>query len=309
MSIHRCYDLTWSSETPLPELGEADRRFHRLPPDIEIVDGAVAEPSEDAARLPYGMWWHGKSFGLDAVGVAHYLADDGRRVTIERRPGADEDDVRLYLLGTVMAALMMQRDHLVLHGNAIRLGGACAIVVGHSGAGKSTLAAEFVRRGIDVLADDVVPVDAAGLAKPGYPRLKLWEDSLGVLGLHAGSLQRLTSSLPKYHVPVTRDGLEPLPVRWIYALETHDRPNLELEPVRGLATYDVLREHTYRRELIHDDAASWRHLKQCAALAATAAVTHVRRPAETMTPAGTADAILADIETGQSVATFAEEQA
>ena len=309
MSVHRCYDLTWSSETALPELGEAEPRFLGLPPDIEIVDGTVGEPPPGSDRLPYGMWWHGRSFGLDAVGIAHYRVDDGRHVTIERRPGADEDDVRLYLLGTVMAALMMQRGHLILHGNAIRLGEACAIVVGHSGSGKSTLAAEFVRRGIDVLADDVVPVDGAGLAKPGYPRLKLWEDSLDVLGLDASSLQRLNSSLPKFHVPVARGRLEPLPVRWIYALESHDDPTFELETVRGLATYDVLREHTYRRELIHDDAASWKHLTQCAALAAGATVVRVRRPAATMTPADTADAILADIDSARSVATFAEEQA
>ena len=101
--------------------------------------------------------------------VADYVAHGGATITVDRVVGAHDRDVRLFLLGTMIGAIMMQRGHLVLHGNSVRIGGSSAVVVGHSGAGKSTLAAEFLSLGLDVLSDDVVPVDAEGRALTGYP--------------------------------------------------------------------------------------------------------------------------------------------
>jgi hypothetical protein len=190
---------------------------------------------------------------------------------------------------------MMQRDHLVLHGNAIRVGDAVAVVLGHSGSGKSTLAAEFARRGYDVLSDDVVPVDAGGRAVPGYPRIKLWDDALERLGVGTDGLERINDDHEKFQLPLRRGGLEPLPLRWVYVLERHAGSELTVEPVHGALTFSLLHEHTYRNELVHGPEASARHLQQCSRLMRTARLARVRRPAETMTAEATADTILADI--------------
>jgi hypothetical protein len=72
--------------------------------------------------------------------------------------------------------------------------------------------------------------------------------------------------------------------------------------VRGVEAYELLREHTYRPELIHDDAAFERHLRQCSALVGTARVSRVLRPAASMTPSATAAAILAAVGAHDSMA-------
>jgi len=293
MNSYRCYGLTIRSAIELPELGTADAS---APADVEIlVLDAELDDRPPAVDQPHFAWREAESVGIDVPGVARYRVDRGERIVVSRRPGADDRDVRLFLLGTAMGALMVQRGHLVLHGNALRVGDACGIVVGHSGAGKSTLAAEFVRRGFDVLADDVVPVNGHGHALPGYPRLKLWLDALSLLELSAHDLDRITATADKFHVPVARGPLSPLPVRWIFVLESHESSELQLQTARGVEAYELLREHTYRPELIHDDAAFGKHLRQCSALVGTARVARVLRPAASMTPSATADAILAAV--------------
>lgn len=292
---YECYGLTVASDIDLPELGKSVVGAKDIR-DIVIETGIVPDPPPDAKSLRWGLWRTRRACGIDIVGVARYLAVDGRRIVVQTAPGADEREVRLYLLGTMMGAIMMQRGNLVLHGNAIRIGDSCAVVVGRSGAGKSTLAAEFSHRGLDVLSDDVVPVDEKGRALTGYPRIKLWEDAVERLDLDTGSLERVTGSFPKFHVQIDRSEFGALPVRWVYALEQHDASTLTFALVTGMRTFDLLHEHTYRHELIYDEASSWQHLQQCAALAAQARVARVLRPAATMTAAATADQILADIQ-------------
>ncbi|MFL6158044.1 MAG: hypothetical protein ACJ72D_18285 [Marmoricola sp.] len=291
-----CYGLVLRSEIELPDLG--------LPlagdpdPDVVVRFGALTAPPPGLDPLPYGLWRDGTAAGVEVPDVGRYEARDGREVVVDPVPGAEPRAIRLFLLGTVLGAVMMQRDHLVLHGNAIRVGDACAVVVGHSGAGKSTLAAEFDRRGFDVLSDDVVPVDGSGLAIPGHPRIKLWDDALERLGVATDDLERINDDHAKFQLPLRRTEIGPLPLRWIYVLERHAGDDLVLEPVHGAATFGLLHEHTYRNELVHGPEAVAQHLQQCARLVSGARVTKVRRPVATMTVEATADAILGDIQPG-----------
>ena len=80
-----------------------------------------------------------------------------------------------------MGALLHQRNILILHGSAIKVNGESVIFVGPSGVGKSTLAAGFTKRGYPFLVDDVCALSVGcnhPLVIPGFPRLKLWADTL-----------------------------------------------------------------------------------------------------------------------------------
>lgn len=294
LTRYRCYGLVLASEIELPDLGaplDPD-----TPADVVVRVGALTGPPQGAAALPYGLWREGAAAGVEVPDVGRYEARDGRELVVDPVAGADPRSVRLFLLGSMLGAVLMQRGHLVLHGNAVRVGDACAVVVGRSGAGKSTLAAEFDRRGLDVLSDDVVPVDSAGMALPGHPRIKLWDDALERLGVGTEQLDRVTPDHEKFQLPLTRTEVGPLPLRWVYVLERHSGDELSLERVRGATTFSLLHEHTYRNELVHGPGPVAQHLEQCARLVSVARITRVRRPAETMTAEATADAILADIE-------------
>lgn len=291
-TTYPCYGLTVRSDIPLPDLGTP------LPdgssPDV-VVRLAPLERPGDAVALPLGLWRTGDACGVEIPEVGRFEARGGTEILLDPFPGVPLSTVRLYLLGTMMGALMMQRGHLVLHGNALHVGDACVVVLGHSGSGKSTLAAEFDRRGYRVLSDDVVPIDADGCALPGYPRIKLWDDALTTLGRTSDGLERIREEDEKFHVPLERSTSERVPVRWLYVLERHSSDDLEILDEGGAGAFSLLREHTYRSELVSGPDATARHLEQCAALLRKAWVARIRRPAEAMTARQTADAILADI--------------
>jgi len=86
-------------------------------------------------------------------------------------------DVRLFLLGSAIGALMHQRGLLVLHGSTVKVGDECVVFLGSSGVGKSTLATQLRHRGYACLGDDVCAIsigeDGVPYAAPAYPPASL----------------------------------------------------------------------------------------------------------------------------------------
>ncbi|WFR62136.1 hypothetical protein P9222_28415 [Paenibacillus amylolyticus] len=94
--------------------------------------------------------------------------EQGKRIVVSPIPGADEKKVRLFILGTCMAVIMMQRGILPLHGSAVVIDGWAYAFVGYSGAGKSTLSAALASRGYPLLTDDVVALTWDAGEEPSY---------------------------------------------------------------------------------------------------------------------------------------------
>ena len=172
---YTCYGLTIQSQLPLPELLHAVSSVPEIAPaEVDIRIGPVApEGLPGGTRLGPFLWVTVSSLWLQVPKVARFLVSEGREIVIDPEPGIDADSLRVFLLGSALGALLFQRGLLVLHGNAIRIGEQCMVCVGHSGAGKSTLAAGFLRRGHEILADDVVPVATDCRALPGFPRFSI----------------------------------------------------------------------------------------------------------------------------------------
>ena len=161
-------------------------------------------------------------------------------------PRPNDTDVRLFLLGSVMGALMHQRGRLPLHGSAIRLpDGTAAIFMGPSGVGKSTLAAAFRQRGYVVAADDISLIftgdDGVPLLQPAYPELKLWAEAAAKIGEDAQTLPRARTQLEKYSLCFHHQfDATPLPLRRLYLLETTEDENFEIIRLQGMEKMAVL---------------------------------------------------------------------
>ena len=241
------YGLSIDSDLPLPELTEAPETYGDGLADVTVTLGTISDtglPPGDTQTL---NWLDGRRLWFVLQGIGQFLIEHGRSITIQPEPGCDETSLRVYLLGSGFGGLLFQRDLLVLHGNSVAVGSGCLISVGESGAGKSTLAAGFLARGLDVLADDVVPVDAQGFAVSGFPRIKLWGETARRLGIATGGFQRILPDLDKYNVPLPnyRPGLR-LPAHDIYVIEVSPRPGIRLEQVSGMDRMTELTAHTYR---------------------------------------------------------------
>lgn len=233
-------------------------------------------------------------------GVARFLVAEGREIVVDPAPGVDEEDVRVYLLGSAVGALLHQRGLLVLHGNAVRVGAAAVVCLGASGSGKSTLAAAFVRRGHPALVDDAVPIDAGGQALPGVPRLKLRGDAVRRLGIDPRGLRAVHPEAGKFSFPLEGPQFhgDAVPVRRLYVLGVHDGPGIAIERPRGAHCLQPLVAHTYRYAFVMAMGLQASHLGHCGRLVGSAGLRLLRRPVAGVGPDAVVDALISDLAGG-----------
>lgn len=291
-----CYGLHIASELEMPELRVAHSPSS---PDVLIRLGSLSSNGLDESLRQNGNLWIGNNvLRLHVPEVARFEISDGKQIIVDALPAASPGDVRLFLQGSALGAMLHQRGHLVLHGNAIRFGDACMVCVGHSGSGKSTLAATLLQHGHDILADDVTPITSGNLALPGFPRIKLWQDAANNLGISTAPLTRILHRMDKYNLPLSVEETTdtPLPIRWVYVLEWSDVSELTFVPVEGAARFALLREHTYRLHYLKGGERLQQHMMQCAQLSRHIQLVRVLRPqVKTLSAEYTAARLIAHI--------------
>ena len=305
MHHYVAYGLHVASEWALPELAEAPPDVAATPPDLRVVRGAVpdeiGEPNE--ARVTWaarpGAWRH------EIDGVARYLVhDDGREVVIEPT-GGTEADVRAFLFGSTLGAVLHQRRQFALHGSAVAMAAGAVVVMGSSGVGKSTTLAEMARRGHPVLSDDKTVVafgDDGPEVLSGYPTLRLWEDAVSRIGEATDALPQLREGVQKFLYRADAFQAEPAPLRLLVSLHQRDeaapdaRPDAEDAPggllLERLGTHDavgVVLRQTYRRRIVNGSGLRTKHFPWAARLAASVPVVRVVRPRHRETVAAVAD--------------------
>jgi hypothetical protein len=210
--------------------------------------------------------------------VASFYVGNGNQISITPDPKADEDSIRIFLLGPALGILLLQRGLLVLHGNAIKIGPYCMICVGDSGLGKSTLAAGFMQRGYSILSDDVVPINPSLEAIPGFPRIKIWQDTADHFSIDTQNLKYIRPDIPKFNLPLNAAfHSTPLPVRWIYNLHAHDKEKTTLESLHGMERFQSIYNNLYNALFMQRFMVK-EHLDICSQLTRKISITRITRP-------------------------------
>lgn len=280
IAMYRAFGLNMQTELPLPELETADGV-----PDVFISRGSVPDVRGEATAAA-GMRFRAEPerFVLKVDGVAGYSVTKGCHIVVEAdSPDVPEEHIRLFLHGSVFAALLHQRGYLVLHGSAVEAEGRAVIFSGLSGAGKSTTAAAFYRRGYAIVTDDVCAIrfraDGAPEIVPGFPQLKLWADSADKLQADKRTAVKVGMGMEKYGFKVGGGYCRrPLPLAQMFVLhpgETEDGAVRELNRLEKVA---ALIQHTYRLQFLDVHRGKPLHLRQCAALSRQIAVYQAIRP-------------------------------
>lgn len=269
------FGLGIRSDVALPGVPAAEP----VAPDILIRQGRLPDglPS-DPDFVPTA---HGTV--LTVPGVGRFFIRDGCEILVEPEAAASDRNVRLFLLGSAIGALLHQRGLLPLHANAIDIGGRIIAFSGESGAGKSTIAAWFHDRGYRVLTDDVCVIAFDGdapVAFPGLPRLRLWREALEASGRVANDYDPSFDDTAKYDVPtrhVSESG--PLPLDRIYMLRRSPEaaPGASFVRLRGVDAVDALVSNTYRGAYLRSIGRTRDHLMTCARLAAAVPVFSAER--------------------------------
>ena len=253
------FGLRLRSELKLPELLEAEASS--LPQVLIRIGKVPAAPASGAGpHLTEG----GLLLVIDHAG--RYFVKDGSVIIVEPQPGVPDANVRLFLLGSAMGALLHQRGLLPLHANAVEVGGRAFTFMGESGAGKSTLAAWFHDRGFRVLTDDVCVVDfdhgRQPQIRPGISRLRLWRETLNATGRDPAAYQRSffgDVAREKYDVPLARLGLTDTSITLaaVYLLEKGQ--SLSIEQLTGVSAAEAVFANTYRGAFVPKAGSSHDH--------------------------------------------------
>lgn len=298
--VYQAFGLQIRVCFPCPELLPSSQ-----PPEVTVTYGPVPEALEGPSLE--GSWYQSAPglFLLKIKDIARYLVRNGEEIIIERAPQANDTEVRLYLLGSGMGALMHQRGQLPLHGSAIRLAdGTAAVFLGSSGIGKSTLAAAFRQRGYAVVADDISLIfagdDEIPWLQPAYPELKLWAEAAARIGEDAFALPRARTLLEKYSL-CFHDQFDwaPLPVSRLYVLETTDSEHFEITRLRGMEKLEALSQNTYRLYFLNGMGQKQSHFQLCTTLGSKATISRVKRPRQRYLLEGLVNILERDLGSGK----------
>ncbi|MEI6285896.1 MAG: hypothetical protein WCP79_05270 [Bacillota bacterium] len=224
------FGLTIESGLELPELIVAEGSA-----DVTIGYGTV--PEHIAAPVETTPWYElapGK-FLLRVNGIAKYYAENGKRIIIEPQTTATKEDVRVFLLNTVFAALLQQRDYLVLHGAAVVINGKAVVIAGPSATGKTTIALKLYDSGCKLLTDEICAIriiNDRATVFPGVPQLNVWRDTLQRAEKNINDYQPLRQGLEKYTVP-GKFCTQPVELARIILLQNHNLLTILTEEISG----------------------------------------------------------------------------
>ena len=175
MIKYEVHSLNLASTFALPELCA-------MTVDQSVEADAIIEVGEVPYTIPH-EWASENGFlvGRNEIlvsidGAARYLIQEGKRIIIQREPGAADELVRAFLYGAAFSALLQQRRLMPLHASVVVIGERAIAFCGGTGHGKSTLAAAFAARGYAVLSDDKIVLRRSPdglLAYPSPPVLSL----------------------------------------------------------------------------------------------------------------------------------------
>lgn len=279
MHGYAVYGLGLRSEFPIPELHPCAPPTH----DVIVHRGDVP-PGTPPPRSAADESWAERRADLNETlcvfhGVARYLIRAGREIMVEPEPGADFDVVRHLLLGPVLAHLLWQRDVFTLHASVIVLRGRTLAFVGASGEGKSTTAAAFERAGHALVCDDVAALverDGRMQVLPGFPRIRLYGDSVEGLGEDPALLPRVHPLIDKRSHSVSQFVSDPVPLDRLYVLAEGE--DFALEPlVPRLAMMEIL-HHTYYAHQFAPLYGFKKHLEMAAHVAERVPALRLTRP-------------------------------
>ena len=192
-------------------------------------------------------------FEMKVEGVASFYAARGAELEISPAPGANPDEINLYLYGDVLAALLHQRKIINFHASSFIHNERGIMVLGETGAGKSSMAAAFSLQGARFLSDDLTPVlfdDDRPLIWPVYKTIKLREETICQLKIDRRKTRRKDPLSGKSYFPVVHAGVKTWPLQFVLLLEIGDVPQPVFSLPGPMQAFSLLRSQVCSWEML-----------------------------------------------------------
>ena len=283
---YEVYGLTLASNQLLPGLLTTDRH-KQVDIWVDLIEDPESDhPSTDSAigRVPFSpkgpatcqfrieklaladgssyfnLWFRGNE---QMEPVDFQIDSEGSHISSANWTNSVIEEVTVLLLGPVLKCAIRLQGKICLHGGVLGIGRHAIAILGSSGAGKSTTAAALAGRGHAILSDDIAVLKECSeyfLVQPGYPRLRLWPESVNALYGSEVGLARVICLSEKRFVDLTdnsgesethrspwRFHKEPLPLAAIYVLGERqpELANPAIEPISpAMATMTLMAQRS-----------------------------------------------------------------
>ncbi|RLL42775.1 aldolase [Oceanobacillus piezotolerans] len=302
IKMYTAFGLNISSIYDLPEL----YLTNKTTPDITIIKQDLTKQWAQFSEPNRYFYVSEKLCLFQVPEVAIFKIENGNTISVSPYPNTHDDQIRLYLLGTCMGAILMQRNILPLHGSAIAINGKAYAIVGDSGAGKSTLASAFLKRGYQLLSDDVIALTLnereIPIVTPSYPQQKLWQESLNHFGMESQKLRPIIERETKFAVPVKSQFISrPMPLAGVIELTKKESGQTEIMPIQDLERLHKIFTHTYRNFLIQRFGIMEWHFNTSAKMVNKLDFFQIRRPESHFTAYELVDLILMNVQKEEKV--------
>ncbi len=212
-------------------------------------------------------------------GVGRFVVRGDAQILVDADPTADPAIVRHALLGPVLAPILWRRGLFTLHASVIDVGGRCVAFVGVSGEGKSTAGAALYAHGHTLVSDDLGAIAWAEdivRVRPGFPRLRVFPDSLRGMGDDPEAYPLVHSEIDKRSKHAERFAREAVRLDRIFVLAAGDSFAAERLAKRD-AMMELLR-HSYAVNALIPSVGLGPHMQMAASIAERVPVFALRRP-------------------------------
>jgi hypothetical protein len=280
------FGLNILSEIEFPELLPSRFEHHDVTITLGGIPSRVLELSSADTDTEFII--SDQEYFLDIKNACKYYVREGSEVFIAPYDNVEGRSVRIYLLATVMAVVLLQRGLMPLHASGIIKDNKLILFTGDSGAGKSTTLAHLVARGYRIFTDDVCVLRVSpqnqeiveGIAS--YPMIKLWDDAISKLDNDSFSSRsfRVKPDADKYGYFFYDTFIkEPYPIDKIFILKAGDQ---ETKPdsrrLTGIEAFRLLEKQAYRNYLITNQFLRELHFKTMSLLSRSAIIYEMSRP-------------------------------
>jgi hypothetical protein len=189
------------------------------------------------------------AFLLHLPNGLRYHYERGKGVTVSRPHAVPDDEIALFLNGSVYGAIAWINGYVPLHAASVVCGAGVHAFSGPSEMGKSTLAARLGARGLPLFCDDVLVLDLGNpdiiMSVPGHRQSKLWNDALALTGAEPG--QKVREAMDKYYaVPPGGVWTAPLPLVGLTILDFRARDQASFNALKGAERFARVSSSFYR---------------------------------------------------------------
>ena len=253
--------------------------------DIVVKQGSMPEKikkqrdEENIARFYDGneIWFYIKNVGT-------YYIKDAKTILVEPEEGYIFNDLKAFLIWRSMAACLLQKDIVTIHGSAVIINEKAVIFTGRSGSGKSTLTAAFRKDTYKFLSDELcvlsIDEDQYPIVNPGYPQQRLAKNTLEGLGFNCNDFIISKESNQMYSVPANNDFVNtPIKLAAIIEIEPcDDIENVEIEELEGTSKLMGMLKNVYMYWCTKYTGFRKSYYKQCINLAQNVRFLKLKRP-------------------------------